>query len=121
MSDKYKDSADGHQGTASVKHINDDVPTEVLVSRLNELAHSVTLGPDAVRQEFNMHIPTELDHAVDWILSGAAKELERLQRQNAAYEKSLNTVYELKDGYSQEYQMIAAEVLDRIKNLGGDV
>lgn len=64
MSTKYKKSA--------------DVPTEVIIKRLEELSNAVTKGRAAVSGEFTMRIPAELDRDADIVLSEAAQRLRRL-------------------------------------------
>jgi ElaB/YqjD/DUF883 family membrane-anchored ribosome-binding protein len=40
----------------------EEVPSVELIARLRELGSTVTKGPEAVRREFNMRIPAEVDH-----------------------------------------------------------
>ena len=63
MSNQYKDE--------------DEVPTEVICKRLDELSDAVTKGRDAVAREFVMRVPAELDHDADLVLSTAAKRLRK--------------------------------------------
>ena len=70
-------------GKMSTKYKHGDiVPTEVLAARLHELAHVVTAGPDAVRREFVMRVPAELDYDADLVLSQAAARLRGIVREN---------------------------------------
>lgn len=64
MSNKYKHA--------------DEIPTEVIVSRLKELAKAVTKGPDEVRREFTMRVPAERDRDADLVLMEAAQQLEKV-------------------------------------------
>lgn len=64
--------------STNYKH-NDRVPSETLCTRLDELAHAVTLGHDAVTREFSMRIPAELDHDADIVLSEAARRIRELE------------------------------------------
>lgn len=53
----------------------DRVPTEILISRLEELSRAVTEGKDAVSREFTMRIPAEMDRDADLVLHAAAARL----------------------------------------------
>ena len=53
----------------------DRVPTEILISRLEELSRAVTEGKDAVSREFTMRIPAEMDRDADLVLHAAACRL----------------------------------------------
>ncbi len=53
-----------------------DVPTEVLVKWLRELAYVVSLGRERMRGEFTMRIPAEVDRDVDLVLVECARRLE---------------------------------------------
>ena len=68
MSNRYKDE--------------DEVPTEVICKRLDELSNAVTKGRDAVAREFVMRVPAELDHDADLVLSTAAKRLRKFSSAN---------------------------------------
>jgi len=61
MSNKYKEAK--------------DVPTQVLIERLEELSTAVTEGERQVGREFDMRIPVELDRDADVVLLEAAKRL----------------------------------------------
>lgn len=50
------------------KH-GDEVPSDVLCKRLDELSDAVTRGRDAINLEFTMRIPAELDRDADLVLS----------------------------------------------------
>lgn len=66
MSQKYKQSK--------------DVPNEVIIERLRELAKAVTKR-DSLEREFTMRVPAELDRDADLVLSEAAKRLEAFSEQ----------------------------------------
>ena len=61
MSTKYRDSK--------------DIPSTLICQRLNELAHAVTKGKDAINREFSMSVPAELDRDADLVLSEAARRI----------------------------------------------
>ncbi len=65
MSTKYRDK--------------DDVPSEVLCSRLDELANAVTQGSKGLNREFSMRIPAEHDRDADLVLSAAARRIRQLE------------------------------------------
>ena len=67
------------------KH-GDRVPSDVLCRRLDELAEFVTKGPDAVRREFTMRVPAELDRDADLVISAASRRIKELE---AALQTSL--------------------------------
>lgn len=52
-----------------------EIPTDVLVDRLDELSKAVTQGPEVVRREFTMRSPAELDRDADLVLDEAARRL----------------------------------------------
>lgn len=60
------------------KH-GDRVPSNVLCNRLDELAEFVTKGPDAVRREFTMRVPAELDRDADLVISEASRRIKELE------------------------------------------
>ena len=55
-----------------------EVPTEILVARLKELADAITKGREAVDREFTMRVPAECDRDADLVLAEAARRLEKL-------------------------------------------
>lgn len=57
----------------------DEVPSDILCNRLEELAHAVTQGGDAVNREFNMRIPAECDRDADLVLSAASRRIRQLE------------------------------------------
>jgi len=65
------------------KH-GDRVPTEVLATRLDELADTVVArmkgDPSPMDREFTCRIPAELDRDPDLVLSAAARRLVTLER-----------------------------------------
>ena len=63
---------------------NDRVPSETICTRLDELAHAVTLGHEAVTREFTMRIPAELDHDADIVLSEASRRINELEARLSA-------------------------------------
>lgn len=64
--------------STAYKH-GDRVPSEVLASRLEELAHTVTQGREAVSREFTMRVPAEQDRDADLVLSAAAGRIIELE------------------------------------------
>lgn len=60
----------------------DEVPTEIICDRLEELSEAVTKGQESVAREFVMRIPAELDHDADLVLSIAARRLRQLSKGN---------------------------------------
>ena len=65
MSTKYKNSK--------------DVPMEVLLERLDELADAVTGGKVSRDREFTMRIPAECDRDADLVISEAMNRIKALQ------------------------------------------
>ena len=59
----------------------DDVPSAVLVARLNDLSNAVTEGKGAIDREFYMSAPAQCDHDADLVLSAAARRIENLEHQ----------------------------------------
>lgn len=57
----------------------DRVPSEVLCVRLQELANCIGQGPDAVRREFTMRVPAELDRDADIVICEAARRIMKLE------------------------------------------
>ena len=55
-----------------------DVPTSILINRLEALSDAVTQGPEAIKREFAMRIPVELDRDADVVLSEAARRLRAI-------------------------------------------
>ncbi|MDH5573660.1 MAG: hypothetical protein OEY89_17985 [Gammaproteobacteria bacterium] len=64
MSNKYK--------------AGDNIPSEVLCKRLDELSNAVTKGQYGMR-EFDMRIPAELDRDADIVLMLASKRIKELE------------------------------------------
>lgn len=56
-----------------------DVPAEVLVARLDQLADVVSSKRERIDAEFTMRIPAEVDRDADLVMSEAAVRLEALQ------------------------------------------
>lgn len=71
-----------------------EVPTEVLVKRLDELSDAVVArmqGNNAkFQREFTCRIPAELDRDADLVLSGAAMRLSELVKRVEELEKTLS-------------------------------
>ncbi len=77
----------------STKYRNaQDVPTEAIIDRLNELSTAVTKGRVGIDREFCMSIPAELDRDADLVLSIAADRLEKMQQKIESLEKYMNEV-----------------------------
>lgn len=55
-----------------------EVPTDILIARLKELADAITKGREAVDREFTMRVPAECDRDADLVLAEAARRLEKL-------------------------------------------
>ena len=55
-----------------------EVPTDILIARLKELADAITKGREAVDREFTMRVPAECDRDADLVLVEAARRLEKL-------------------------------------------
>lgn len=55
-----------------------EVPTHILMHRLQELAEFITKGPKVILREFVMRIPAEVDYDADLVLSEAARRLKNL-------------------------------------------
>ncbi len=66
MSTKYKEK--------------DEVPSNILCARLEELAAAVTKGEAGMRWEFDMRIPAEHDRDADLVLSSAARRIRQLEK-----------------------------------------
>lgn len=74
-------------------HKGEDVPTDVLADRLDELSNAITDGKDATSAEFTMRVPAEYDRDADLVLAEAAR---RLRMVSATLDKQLSmTVEEL--------------------------
>lgn len=56
-----------------------NVPTDVLLKRLNELANAVTKGKTHIDREFYMRIPAECDNDADIVIQEAAIRLNKLK------------------------------------------
>tara|TARA_R110000772_G_scaffold4573_6_gene16372 strand:- start:220 stop:456 length:237 start_codon:yes stop_codon:yes gene_type:complete len=64
MSNKYK--------------AGDNIPSEVLCRRLDELSNAVTKGQDGMR-EFDMRVPAERDRDADIVLAEASRRIKILE------------------------------------------
>ncbi len=64
----------------SIKYQNmDEVPSEVLSSRLMELSDAVVAGRGAIAREFTMRVPAEVDRDADLVLAAAALRIQELE------------------------------------------
>ena len=73
----------------------DHIPSVELSRRLSELSKAVTQGPEAVRREFTMRVPAELDRDADLVLSEASRRIMQLEaalRAMLALDKSFESV-----------------------------
>ena len=57
----------------------DDVPSGILIARLNELSNAVANGREAIYREFFMSVPAQFDYDADLVLAGAARRIETLE------------------------------------------
>lgn len=53
----------------------DEVPTEALCERLEQLSEAASNGKAAIEREFTMRVPAELDRDADLVLGEAARRL----------------------------------------------
>jgi hypothetical protein len=58
---------------------SEEVPTAILIARLQKLSDAITEGKDSVEREFTMRIPAECDRDADLVLAEAARRLEALK------------------------------------------
>lgn len=65
-------------------HKGQDVPTDVLANRLDELSGAVTKGRDGMH-EFCMRIPAEVDRDADLVLAEAARRLRAMKAELDKY------------------------------------
>jgi hypothetical protein len=72
--------------SAKYKH-GERVPSEELCKRLDELAHAVTQGRDAILSEFTMRVPAEVDRDADLVISEAARRIRELEARIAGVGK----------------------------------
>ena len=63
-----------------------EVPLQVIVARLRELATAITKGRDSQEREFTMSIPAERDRDADIVINEAANRIGALQSQVAELE-----------------------------------
>ena len=73
------------------KH-GDNVPTDTIISRLNELSDAVTKGKGAIDREFTMRVPAELDRDADLVLSQAAKRIAYYRNKADSFEEKLDEI-----------------------------
>lgn len=57
----------------------DEIPSETLCARLEQLSKAVTEGKEAVEREFTMRVPAECDRDADLVLYRAAKRIRELE------------------------------------------
>ena len=93
------------------KH-GDYIPSEVLSSRLNELAEAVTKGRDAIEREFTMRVPAELDRDADLVLSGASQRIQQLEAQLKEANEKCRIEYNLSPA------MVEGRIKDKLIELG---
>lgn len=62
--------------------IADQVPSDILCRRLDELSSAVTKGEAEVRRVFYMSIPAQCDHDADLVLAAASKRIQDLEAKN---------------------------------------
>ena len=62
-----------------------EVPTERLCERLDELSDAVTQGREAVLQNFGMRVPAEVDYDADLVLAEAARRIREQQKALRAF------------------------------------
>ena len=72
-----------------------DVPSEILLARLEELVKAITNGKSSLLREFNMSVPAELDRDADLVLSEAAARIKKLEAEQASHEALYDRVKEL--------------------------
>ena len=58
----------------------EDVPTEILCKRLEELVQAVTEGTIKTNREFTMRVPAELDRDADLVLLEVSKRLKQFDK-----------------------------------------
>lgn len=59
--------------------IEDEVPSDILCNRLDELSIAVTKGRRSVLRNFDMRVPAECDRDADLVLKAAAKRIRLLE------------------------------------------
>jgi hypothetical protein len=74
-----------------------DVPNEVLSSRLYELSKAVTEGKDAVSREFTMRVPAELDRDADLVLYEASRRIKEFDSERVNHESGKALMKEISD------------------------
>lgn len=60
-------------------NLSDEIPSEVICARLEELSKAVSEGREAVAREFTMRVPAECDRDADLVLATAAKRIRALE------------------------------------------
>lgn len=59
--------------------IANDVPSDILCKRLDQLSDAITKGKTSIDREFCMSIPAQCDHDADLVLAAAAKRIRDLE------------------------------------------
>jgi hypothetical protein len=72
----------------------EDVPTHVIINRLNSLSDDVTKG---ITRNFGMSIPARLDYDADLVLSIAARRLARIEKLEARLATADHLIAELEE------------------------
>jgi len=57
-----------------------EVPSDVLCGRLDQLSNAVCEGRVATRGEFSMRVPAEVDRDADLVLAEAARRIKQLEK-----------------------------------------
>jgi chlorite dismutase len=70
----------------------EDVPTHVIINRLNSLSDDVTKG---ITRNFGMSIPARLDYDADLVLSIAARRLARIDELEAKVKRLVSELEKL--------------------------
>lgn len=95
----------------STKYRNsEDVPLEVVVSRLKELSEAVTGGSKSVAREFTMRVPAECDRDADLVIGEAAERINQLKAYNAKLQEALEAIRD-DDFPAPQCRAIARQVL----------
>ena len=87
-----------------------EVPTDVLASRLAELSDVVSHKRESLDRETTMRVPAELDRDADLVLSNAALRLTELEQDNAALRSKFVEVEKARDGFHEECGRLSAKV-----------
>ena len=99
-----------------------DVPTDVLANRLEQLSDSVDKGYDEMRREFTRRIPAELDRDADLVLSQSARRMTELTAElakvTAERDAICSMIIDLDDMCvdSEEYGELGLELLAKAQD-----